>query len=79
MSVKRYLKGLSEFLMEQEIEGPFAVTLALQSLEETENFGAWFRDTNTVRTLRPQIVSFIDDETMIVDFLRRVRQASVYG
>jgi len=79
LTVKRYLKDLSEFLTEQEIEGPFAVTLALQSLEETENFGAWFRNTNTVRTLRPQIVSFVDDETMIADFLRRVRQASVYG
>lgn len=78
-NVERYLRDLSEFLGEQGIEGPFAVTLAMQSLEEAEHFSAWFPNTTSVRTLRPQLVSYVDDEVMITDFLRRVRQASVLG
>lgn len=77
--VRRYLKLISAFLDEQGVEGPFAITFALQSLGEGEHFHAWFKDTTTVRTLRPQIVSAIDDEVFTADFLRRVRQASVLG
>lgn len=76
---RRYLQSLSDFLDEQEVEGPFAVTLALQSLGEAEHFHAWFKNTAAVRTLRPQLVSAIDDNVLITDFLRKVRQASVLG
>lgn len=76
---KAYFKELAEFFDKQEIEGPFAITLALQSLGKTENFGAWFKQITTIRTLRPRLVSYIDDPELIDGFLRQVRQASLYG
>lgn len=79
LDVEKYFRELAEFLRDQGVEGPFAVTVALQSLEEAENFHSWFPNTAVVRTLRPQLVSFVDDETLVADFLRRVRQASRLG
>lgn len=76
---KRYLTSLGKFLGEQGIEGPFAMTLALQGLGESEHFGAWFPNVSTVRTLRPRVVQDVDDSELIADFLRRVRQATVFG
>jgi hypothetical protein len=32
------------------------MTLALQGLGESEQFGAWFPDVSIVRTLRPRVV-----------------------
>lgn len=77
--VARYLKELSEFLEGRGIMGPFAITLALQSLGEAEHFHAWFPDTSAVRTLRPRLVPSVDDQSLITEFLRRVRQASRLG
>lgn len=76
---KNYFKELAEFFLEQEIKGPFAVTLALQSLDATDNFARWFKHTTIVRTLRPRLVSSIDDPELVEGFLRQVRQASAYG
>lgn len=76
---ERYLKDIAAFLAEQEIEGPFAVTLALQGLGETEHFHAWFPRTSVVRTLRPKLVDSVDDPDLIADFERRVQQATVWG
>ena len=78
-AVKRYLAALGTFLGEQGIEGPFAMTLALQGLGESEQFGAWFPDVSIVRTLRPRVVQDVDDSELIAHFLRRVRQATVFG
>lgn len=77
--VSAYLTALGQFLADQAIEGPFAITLALQSLGESERFGAWFPNTPTVRMLRPRLVAAVDDTDLITDFLRKVRQASVLG
>lgn len=77
--VKRYLGELAAFFVKQEIEGPFAITLALQSLGESEDFGAWFPRASVVRTLRPRIVGSLDEPTLIDDFLRKVRQSSIFG
>jgi hypothetical protein len=77
--VKRYLGELVAFFVKQEVEGPFAITLAFQSLGESEHFGAWFPRTSVVRTLRPRIVGSIDEPTFIDDFLRKVRQSSIFG
>lgn len=76
---ERYLQELAVFLAEQDIKGPFAVTIALQSLGETEHFSAWFPRTSTLRTLRPSLVDAVDDPGLIADFLRRVKQATVWG
>lgn len=76
---KRYLQAIADFFAEQEIEGPFAVTVALQSLGETKHFGRWFPNASTIRTLRPLLVTDVDDPELIADFTRRVRQASRYG
>ena len=76
---RTYLADLAEFFCDVGIDGPFAVTLALQSLGKTEHFGEWFRTTKTVRTLRPQLVSTVDDAALVDDFLRRIRQASILG
>nr|GLK21661.1 hypothetical protein GCM10017606_24880 [Microbacterium terregens] len=78
-AAKRYLAAIAAFFAEQSIVGPFAITLSLQGLGEGEHFGAWFPNTSAVRTLRPRIVQDIDDEELVSGFLRRVRQASVYG
>ncbi len=75
--VKAYLEELADFLTKEKIEGPFAISFALQSLSATEHFGAWFRTTSIVRTRRPRIVDSVDDPAVIGDFLKRVRQASV--
>jgi hypothetical protein len=77
--VKRYLGELAAFFVKQEVEGPFAITLALQSLDESEHFGAWFPRTSVVRTLRPRIVGSLDEPTYVDDFLRKVRQSSIFG
>jgi hypothetical protein len=76
---ERYLKDIAAFLAEQEIEGPFAVTLSLQGLGETEHFHAWFPRTSVIRTLRPKLVDSVDDPDLIADFERRVQQATVWG
>jgi hypothetical protein len=76
---ERYLKDLAGFFAEQNIEGPFGVTLALQSLNETEPLKVFFPRTASVRTLRPRIVDAVDDPELISDFKRRVKQASVWG
>lgn len=76
---ERYLQGMAAFLAEQHIEGPFAVTIALQSLGESEHFKAWFPRTTIVRTLRPRLVDTVDDPELIADFQRRVQQATVWG
>jgi hypothetical protein len=76
---EHYLKTLAVFFSGQEIEGPFAVTLALQALGETEHFGAWFPRASAVRTLRPRLVASIDDPELIADFKRRVKQSTVWG
>lgn len=78
-AVERYLKDIAAFLAEQGIEGPFAITIALQSLGETEHFHAWFPRTSVIRTLRPKIVDTVDDPDFIADFQRRVQQATVWG
>ena len=75
--VERYLKALAAFFDEQEIEGPFAVTLALRSLGETEHFGRWFSKATTVRTLRPKLVTAVDDPNLVAEFLRKVKQATI--
>lgn len=76
---ERYLQDIAAFLAEQGIEGPFAITIALQSLEKTEHFQAWFPRTSVVRTLRPKLVDAVDDPELIADFQRRVQQATVWG
>lgn len=76
---ERYLAELAEFFAEQDIRGPFAVTLALRSLNETEPMRVFFPRGAFVRTLRPRIVDAVDDPELLKDFKRRVRQASVYG
>lgn len=78
-AVRRYLGDIAAFLGKHGIEGPFAVTFALQGLVECEHFGDWFPNTSIVRTLRPRLVQDVDDPVMVADFLRRVRQASRYG
>lgn len=74
-----YLKQLAEFFPEQKIEGPFAVTIALQSLNETEPLKVYFPRTASVRTLRPRLVETVYDPELIADFKRRVKQATVWG
>jgi hypothetical protein len=78
-AARQYLEALAAFFAGQGISGPFAVTLSLQALGEDEHFGAWFRDLTEVRLLRPRLVGAVDDPEMIADFLRRVRQASLYA
>lgn len=76
---ERYLKELAAFFAEQKIEGPFAATLALQSLNETAPLKVFFPRTAFVRTLRPRLVEAVDDPELIADFKRRVKQATVWG
>ena len=76
---ERYLQDIAAFLAEQGIEGPFAVTIALQSLGESEHFKAWFPRTTVVRTLRSKLVDSVADPELIADFQRRVQQATVWG
>ena len=78
-AVERYLKELAAFFTDQSIDGPFAVTLSLMGLAEDEHFGGWFKGISTVRTLRPRLIEAVDDPELVGEFLRRVRQASVYG
>lgn len=78
-ATRRYLTALGTFFSEQGIEGPFAMTLSLQGLAESEHFGPWFPNVLTVRTLRPHVVQDVDDGEMVADFLRRVRQATLFG
>lgn len=78
-AVKRYLGALATFFVAQSIDGPFAMTLSLKGLDEDEHFGAWFKGMSTVRTLRPRLVEAVDDPEQVGDFLRRVRQATVFG
>lgn len=73
-ALERYLQAIAGFLAEQAIEGPYAVTLTLQALGETEYFGRWFPNASTVRTLRPVLVADVDDPMLIADFKRRVRK-----
>lgn len=74
-----YLGALAEFFAEQKIDGPFAVTLALTSLNESGPLKAFFPRTASVRTLRPRLVDTVDDPELIADFKRRVKQATVWG
>lgn len=76
---KAYFKELAQFFDEQEIKGPFAITLALQALGETANFGRWLERTATVRTLRPRLVFSVDEPSLVEGFLQQVRQASRLG
>jgi hypothetical protein len=78
-ALEAYLRAMSEFFAEQKLEGPFAVTLGLQSLHETEPMRIFFPRTASVRTLRPRIVDSVDDPELIFDFKRRVKQATVWG
>ncbi len=78
-ATRHYLGALARFFDDQEITGPFAITLTLQGLTESEHFHAWFRNLSAVRMLRPRLVGKVDDPELIADFLRRVRQASLYG
>lgn len=77
--VERYLNALATFFHEQEIEGPFAVMLALHSLGETEHFGRWFSKATTVRILRPRLVTDVANPDLITEFLRKVKQATILG
>ena len=76
---ERYMAGLATFLAEQKIEGPFAVTLSLQALNDTKPMQTYFPRTASVRTLRPRLVDAIDDAELLADFERRVKQATVWG
>jgi len=78
-AAKRYMADLARFFADQGVQGPFAVTLSLHGLTETEHFGAWFPRTSVVRTLRPRLVQSLDEPEFVDDFLSRVRQASLYG
>ena len=50
-----------------------------EGLGQSARFGNWFPGTSIVRTFRPQLVDSIDDQVMVDDFLRRVRQAARLG
>jgi hypothetical protein len=76
---ERYLQVIVAFLAEQGIEGPFAITIALQSLGESEHFTAWFPRMSVVRTLRPRLADAVDDPELIANFQRRVQRATVSG
>ena len=76
---EHYIGGLATFFADQKIEGPFAVTMALQALNESEPMRIFFPRGSFVRTLRPKLVDGLDDPELIEDFKRRVRQASAYG
>lgn len=78
-AVQRYLTAIAEFFAGQRVEGPFVVTLSLHGLAGDEHFGRWFKDISTVRTLRPRLVEALDDPALLEDFLRRVKQATVFG
>lgn len=75
---ERYMAVPAKFFAEQKIEGPFAVTLALQSLNETEPLKVFFPRTASVRTLRPRLLDTVDDPELLADFVRRVKQATVW-
>ncbi|HEY1607556.1 MAG TPA: ATP-binding protein [Allosphingosinicella sp.] len=74
-----FLKQMSEFLASEEIEGPFAVSLALLDLHADDRFKVWFPNNPTVRLLRPMIVPQVDDPDLVEAFLRKVRHATIFG
>lgn len=76
---ERYMQELAVFFAEKEIVGPFAVTVALQALNDTDPMRFFFPRGATVRTLRPRLVDALDAPELIADFKRRVRQACAYG
>jgi Putative DNA-binding domain len=76
---EQYMQALAAWFAEQKIGGPFAVTLAVQSLNETEGLKYFFPRGAAVRTLRPRLVEAVDDPELMHHFKRQVRQASVYG
>lgn len=78
-ATRHYLDALAAFTAQQALAGPFAVTLSLQGLTEDDHFHAWFRGLSSVRMLRPRLVGTVNDRELIDDFLRRIRQASLYG
>lgn len=78
-SFEQYLKGLAAFFIEQKVEGPFAVTIALRSLHDSEPMKVFFPRSSYVRTLRPRVVDALDDPELVGDFQRRVKQATVWG
>jgi Schlafen, AlbA_2 len=74
-----YLAQLDEFFAESKIEGPFAVTMALQDLQRDATLGRYFRGVESVRMIRPKIVAMVGDTDLVTTFLAQVRRTTIYG
>ncbi len=64
---ERYMQELAVFFAEQEIVGPFTVTVVLQALNDTDPMKFFFPQGATVRPLRPRLVDVLDDRELIAD------------
>jgi hypothetical protein len=77
--LERFLAELAAFFADEQIVGPFAITLALQSLYDDERMKVFFPRGAAIRTLRPLFVDAVDDPELIAGFKRRVQQATVWS
>lgn len=73
-NLDRYLQSLHDFLMESGVAGPYAITLAVEGLDEIVG---WSRPgmTSEVGDSRPAVVETLTDAQMIEEFIAQVRSA----
>ncbi|MEJ1117094.1 ATP-binding protein [Phyllobacterium sp. CCNWLW109] len=73
----RFIASISDFLLEARVVGPFAITLAIENLDEMEE---WPRPgmANEVGDSRPSVMESLADPRLIDDFVAQVRSV-LYG
>jgi hypothetical protein len=76
-NLRRYLRSLEEFLNEAGVSGPYAITFAIDGMDEIAN---WSRPgmASEIGDSRPSIVENLADPQVIGDFITQVRSALYY-
>lgn len=76
-NLRRHLRSLQEFLNEGDVNGPYAITFAIEGLDELDG---WSRPgmSSEIGDSRPSIVEDLNDPQVLGDFITQVRSALFY-
>ncbi len=76
-NLRRYLRSLEEFLKEAHVVGPYAITFAIDGLDEIDG---WSRPgmASEIGDGRPSIVENLADLQVLGDFVTQLRSALYY-